>query len=439
LSDNVVPLQNENTASAGDSDERTYDQAHGLAELGCLNIGKYIAAAIGKLGDPHLIRAKVSKPRIKELGSLRRKSKQHGWTVPEALEKARDFIGFQVICNNLQDAKRAYALLREELTNIGLAVSTRDYVRRPQRGGYRAIHLWFPYTIQAGSNKMTLYCEVQIRSLLQDAWAQLSRVDIYGGDSPPALARAMERLSERLHDADRMADGIRTRVAKPRRGRQPATGAPISAASIAFLYRHAFGSDPPEYLVQSTLNDFPDTPIRTDALAALLDDKEFLQRLKDSYREANRVEFDADDTLIFRWAVRAATHGRVAGVRAAKAEGRAEWQYIDRIYRSEALSSLPDDADDFVRFIKDGDDGDPGFDIETWADALGASSKCMCGEKLVDEGALADALIKRYRLKGEQGERARERITRAVSNSGVELEDGSGLCSYHWHVLHEED
>jgi ppGpp synthetase/RelA/SpoT-type nucleotidyltranferase len=92
--------------------------------------------------------------------------------------------------------------------DAGLRVSSVDYTKKPQRGGYRAIHLWFPYDVQAGPAKMTLHCEVQIHSLLQDAWAKLSRVDLYRGDPPPALARAMERLSERLSKRTRLLMGF---------------------------------------------------------------------------------------------------------------------------------------------------------------------------------------------------------------------------------------
>jgi hypothetical protein len=93
-----------------------------------------------------------------------------------------------------------------------------------------------------------------------------------------------------------------------------------------------------------------------------------------------------------------------------------------------------------VRFVRqEEDDGDPGFDIETWAGALGALDKCVCGTKLVDDEALADSLIKRYRLRGEKAERARQKIVDAVVNSGVEISDGLGLCSYCSYAMNKDD
>lgn len=422
------------------SDEAVYEEAHRLATLAITDLERQIGSSLTKLGDPHLIRARMSPPRIKTLESLRRKAAEREWSVSQALARARDVIGFRIVCNNLQDARRAYELLRRALTSAGLKLGSHDYVKQPRPDGYRAIHLWFPYEIQVGVTRMTLHCEVQIHSLLQDAWAKLSRMDIYRTDARPPLAKAMKQLSDRLHKADKLADGIRSRLARPHRGRKPAAGAPITAPAVAFLYRHAFGADPPDYLVQSTLEELAATPIRTDGLASLLDDKDFFGKLADSYREANRLDFDADPAQVFRWAVHAAVHGREAAIREARAAGRDEWRYVDQIYRSEALSNLPDNADEFVRFItRESDDGDPYSDLLTWAQALGAVQECMCGTKLVDEDSLADSLVRRYRLRGARAERSRERIIAAVINSGVETSVGSGLCSYCSHVLSKDD
>jgi hypothetical protein len=156
------------------------------------------------------------------------------------------------------------------------------------------------------------------------------------------------------------------------------------------------------------------------------------------YRDANRLDFDADPVLLFHWAVHAAVHGREAAIRAAKLSGRAEWAYTDRIYRSEALSGLPSDADAFVRYLGQAqDDGVPGSDIERWAGALGGLDKCSCGTPLVDQYVFAEALIKNYGLRGTKAERVRERIISAVIRSGVET--GSGICSYCSYVMNKDD
>jgi len=409
---------------------RAYEQAEALAKHIVADISQRIESALAKLGDPHLIRGKLAPHRIKKPESLRRKAAEFGWTFTDALTNARDMVGFRVVCNNLQDVRRAVELLTKELRDIGLNVNIVDLIKRP-RGGYRAVHLWFPFPIQVAAAKMTLQCEIQIRSLLQDTWAELSRVDFYRGNVPPALKISMEKLSDKFYEADKAADKLRSRITKPRRGSKPAAGTIINESAIAFLFRHAFGEDPPDYLVQSTLRELEGTPIRTDGLAAVLDDTNFLARLETEYREANRIEIDADPVQLFRWAVEAAINGSEAALREAKRSGRADWQETDAIYRREALSDLPKDVDELGHYMHDAlDDGDPSYDLGQWADALDAGSSCVCGTKLIDEDAFADAFIKRNRLKGKNAERARDKIISLIANSGVETSDGSGLCSH---------
>ncbi|MBZ5525569.1 MAG: RelA/SpoT domain-containing protein, partial [Acidobacteriia bacterium] len=339
-------------------------------------------------------------------------------------------VGFRVICNNLQDVRRAGELLIKELRGIDLDVNVVDLIERP-KDGYRAIHLWFAFPIQIAAAKMTLHCEIQIRSLLQDTWAELSRVDFYRGNIPPALRASMEKLSDKLYVADKAADKLRSRITKPRRGSKPADGTIINESAIAFLFRHAFGEDPPDYLVQSTLREMEGTPIRTDGLAAVLDDKNFLSRLETDYRETSQMDIAADPVQLFRWAVDAAIRGRDFALREARRDGHADWREIDSVYRREVLSEVPGDIDSFERHIHDAlDDGDLTFDLTHWAQALGASSSCaLCGTALVDGQALADAMVKRLKMKGSKAERTRGRITRLVTNSGVESGDSSGLCS----------
>lgn len=410
---------------------RAYEQAAALAKHIVADISQRIESAVAKLGDPHLIRGKLAPHRIKKPESLRRKAAEFGWTFTDALTNARDMVGFRVVCNNLQDVRRAVELLTKELRDIGLNINIVDLIKRP-RDGYRAIHLWFPFPIQVAAAKMTLHCEIQVRSLLQDTWAELSRVDFYRGNVPPALKTSMEKLSDKFYEADKAADKLRVRITKPRRGSKPAAGTIINESAIGFLFRHAFGEDPPDYLVQSTLRELEGTPMRTDGLAAVLDDTNFLTRLETEYREANRLEIDADPVQLFRWAVDAAIYGRDFALREAKRSGRSAWQETDSIYRREVLSEVPKDVDELERHIHNAlDDGDLTFDFTQWAQGLDAASSCArCGTTLVDEYALANAMVKRLKIKGSKAERIRDRITSLIGDSGVESADSAGLCSY---------
>jgi hypothetical protein len=58
---------------------------------------------------------------------------------------------------------------------------------------------------------------------------------------------------------------------------------------------------------------------------------------------------------------------------------------------------------------------------------------------IVDSEALAEAIIEHYELQDDEAGEARERIDRAIFNSGVEVGGGGGLCSYHAHVMRRSD
>ena len=100
--------------------------------------------------------------------------------------------------------------------------------------------------VQVGRHKMSVGCEVQIRSLLQDAWARLARAELYatGVGVRASLVRRMNSLSRLLSRADRIADDIRKEIPKPARGRPGKPGAPPSRATLAFLFQLALGAAP---------------------------------------------------------------------------------------------------------------------------------------------------------------------------------------------------
>lgn len=72
--------------------------------------------------------------RIKSFARLKRKAERFGWTVEEAINKAQDFIGFRLVCDNLQDVRRASELIRESLTRDGYKIrKADDYVAKPKK------------------------------------------------------------------------------------------------------------------------------------------------------------------------------------------------------------------------------------------------------------------------------------------------------------------
>jgi len=273
-------------------------------------VGAHLTEALSALGDPYLVRAsQPDPPRIKPLQSIKRKAKRKRWTFEQTLERINDLVGYRLVCNNLEDAERAAELLRYRLGTKGIGVKRQDYVKRPKNTGYRAIHLDIQVAVSLDTETRIVNCEIQLRSLLQDGWARLSRADIYTAERslPRGIVRSAKRLAELLSVADQIAQDIREEITRPRRGRRAATGAPLTAASAAFVFRRAFGQDPPEYLVQSVVNEYRDSQVRADAIDSALQNKALLSRLTEAYKR--HFDWDPDSAQLFRWAVRAAARG----------------------------------------------------------------------------------------------------------------------------------
>lgn len=425
-----------------DEEDKIYNKTHRLAVIALTDLQTKISEAVEALGDPYLIRARLTEPRIKSPSSLRRKAQQRGWTFAKALLKAQDLVGLRLVCNNLQDVRRAADLLESALLNTGIIVKRDDCTMEPRQTGYRAIHLIFRFSVRMGMDESDLGCEIQIRSLLQNSWAELSRADVYYGEDfvPKSIERRMLALSKLLSRADEVADKIRVDISKPLRGRRPKAGQPLSASSLAFLFRQRFDEDPPEYVVQSVLRELEGSPIRGDGLATILQDEAYNCELKSAY--SNASGWEADPIQIFRWAVLSLVVGRDAAVRLAAREGRLEGRERAAFVAREIMggfSSAEEVAESLENVQKD---EDPESDIETWASVLGVSRNCsFCGTTIIDPEELAEAVVKYFGVRGRRADNMCERLSDAVRSSAIEIGSwgDSNVCSHCAYTLGDDD
>jgi len=424
-----------------EAQESEYSKFRRLAEYAASDILTTIQEVLNGMGDPFLFRARIDPWRIKSESSLARKAKERGWSPAKALREASDFLGLRLVCNNLQDVERVSAALTIALTIGDSRPERQDYITAPKTDGYRAIHLMFRYPIKMGSIEADFGCEIQVRSMLQDAWAQLSRVDLYTDAVPAPIMRQMRTLANQLAQADKTAENVRNRIARPRRGAKPNPKQVLTESALAFLFRQQFKKEPQDYLIRWVLREYGSLDLRSDGLDAELRDEAFQGRLCAAYESKTR--WNAEPEQMFRWSVHALAYGREAAVRLAARNGREEWREVDLVARGETLSSLPDDADSlassFQRITKD---DEPESEIEQASLALGAKRSCSCcGTLIVDPEALAKATVSHYKLRGKRAEKFREEIEDTVRSSGVEIGswDNPSLCGYCDYRMSKDD
>lgn len=373
---------------------------------------------VGQIEDPKLVRAKFGAVRPKGVTGLERKARDAGWTPDEALSRCCDLIGGRVVCNNVEDVYRFEALLQESLSFEAGPVERQDYIHSP-KDGYRALHLNFRLDVGEPLAPQMIPCEVQIRSRLQDAWAELSHADIYKHNDLPAdlLARSVD-LSVLLAAAEQIASGIRAsvrRVTEPP-DEQPSFGR-VTESSLAYIFKDAFGRAPPSYIVAMALSTSRDLNIvALEGLPAILKRSGFRESLNEAHRQV--LSFSIDPETILIAALHALATDDEAALRYVREQATLRFEEIDDFARRELSSELPDTAEQLIDEI---DDPRHETDVEFLAAALGVAYNCpYCNATVIDPFGFSEAAMYHYRLSGEEADRVCQRIQDAIFGSGVD-------------------
>ena len=392
--------------------------------------------------DRNLVRAEVLCVRIKDFPSLQRKARKNGWQPDQALWRCTDLIGGRVVCNNIEDVHRFAELLKERLPLfLDFDLDVQDYISEPKGGGYRALHVNFRLDFVVEHFQMhSVPCEVQIQTRLQNAWAELSHDDIYKQSGLPEDLRARANdLAEILAAADKIASDIRLRVMREIHApsHQPDLGQ-VSTDGLVYSFKEVFARSPSEYSVRQALNLCDHFNLGTlEKFSKILKSSEFRDKAEKTYRSILGVSIENED--VFLAALYAAAKGKAKAFKWVKKKARRAWREIEAFAIRETLSSLPDTIDDFIEELKD-----PSVDtkeVETWAEALGATSNCaVCSTTVVQPFAFAEAAVRHYEVSEDQPGFI-ERIYSVIEPSGLETGGGNddSLCAYHKHLQAKDD
>lgn len=394
---------------------------------------------LGRIEDRRLVRAEFDDVRAKNLSELQRKARKFGWSAEEALTQCSDLVGGRVVRNNVEDVNRFEELLNEALSIDSGPVERQDYISQP-KDGYRALHLNFRLNVAEGFGYEFIPCEIQIRSRLQDAWAELSHDDIYKQcNLPQDLRDRAKDLSDLLAHADSIASGIRARV---QRVTTPPKEQPrldqVSADGLAYIFKGVFGRPPPEYVVVEALNLCRDLNIDSlETLPDILRRHELRDKLSKAFSAVMPVPIDPETVLLA--ALHALAGGDSRAIRYVRKQAQREFREIDRIARREMLSALPATVEGLIDELE-GPSGE--VDIASYAEALGATHECaMCPTMIVDPYSFAEAAVQHYGLSDDESDEVIDRIVQAIYGSGADTGglDDSSLCSSCANSLAKDD
>lgn len=377
---------------------RSYDALTAYIHVAESQLLEAVQRAIGAIEDKRLVRATIRERRIKSVESIRRNAEANGWRPTEACLSVSDLVGIRVVCNTVDDVYRFRELLREALPSDQY-VEEQDYIANAKESGYRALHLNF--RVEVGSplpgsplRTLRLPCEVQIRTLLQDSWAELVHSDFYkdGSALPEDLRERTLDLATALDAADRTASRIRARAMQLVRA--PALAAPNSLTkdSLAHAFSEVFGRWPPEYAVVRALAACQNLGVVTIAdFRVKLSTKNLRDALSQAYSEEIRFGSGLGAEEIFALIPVAVAKGDDEALREASELAREHREEIDAVWRREVLSSLPDNYQEFIDDLTAGN-----IDLLQISEALNVRGKCYCGESVVDDDAFAEAVADHY-------------------------------------------
>jgi len=190
------------------------------------SISQVLKIRLGRLASAYTVENKLPREavnvdaRVKSLTSFLRKLEKTDWPMFHyPTEVITDLIGARVICWFVDDC---YGMLEYIQATKQFRIKPRsleDFIRDPKRTGYRAIHLLADVSYDRVKTfrkrravvEETMICEIQIRTKLQDAWAEFThevhcKVPV---EFQAAYETAIADIAIRLAAEDRAALAVR--------------------------------------------------------------------------------------------------------------------------------------------------------------------------------------------------------------------------------------
>ncbi|HET6355406.1 hypothetical protein [Streptomyces sp.] len=171
-------------------------------------------------------RVRVEPGRVKEANRLLAKAQNAKYDAriarPEDIfDVITDIAGTRVTCNTTEDVRAIEKAIVSSQTllhprAIPLDKAQEDYISAPKPSGYRAVHLLVEVAVPQGGEFRQVSCEVQIRTLLQHAWGELTHEDTFKPEvKVPQLVSALsKRLATALAVLDEIAQDLRDELNK---------------------------------------------------------------------------------------------------------------------------------------------------------------------------------------------------------------------------------
>lgn len=208
---------------------RLYEERRPLYELALSRVNdalRAIAADRSLFTVSQQRRIRVDRGRVKEGARLLAKVQAPKYadrikSAEDVFEQITDIAGTRITCNTVSDVERIVEGIKRSQTikfpsRIPLEKTHEDYIVKPKPSGYRAVHLLVEVPVPHGTQFVDVICEVQIRTLLQHAWGELTHEDTFKPEVkvPTLVASLSKRLATTLAVLDEIAQDLRDELEK---------------------------------------------------------------------------------------------------------------------------------------------------------------------------------------------------------------------------------
>ncbi|MFC1834757.1 hypothetical protein ACFL2Q_08480, partial [Thermodesulfobacteriota bacterium] len=275
----------------------------------------------------------------------------------------------------------------------------------------------------SSGKRQKLRVEIQIRTLLQDAWAVLTHRDVYRNrnELPPLAQPICENMSDSLASVDRLADRFREAVeAEVKPPNDLSDNAPLDREALAFLFFEVFGCCPQEQGLKVLGEKALELEIRTVSEARNGLSQRTVGDLQKIWDKRIWM-FPASKVELMSYALSYGVHGPTAYIDFVEKTKR-EWQrHLRTTFRD-----MPGSIEELVDLISQ--DDEPCQAIV----ALGGFDNCdRCGESFYRAADVADAICRYYDCP-ETDVDLESLLADQEVLCGVETEyyEFEGLCSY---------
>ena len=187
-------------------EKEKFQQMHALAREKVLNnLRELNGFYIVKTGHGF---ARFMEARMKNPESICGKLERKGYDIDFELatEVLNDISGVRCICHSVKEIYWvARQIGKDERFTI---IKAKDYIRKPKKNGYESYHIVMDVPVEMGKKEYQVRVELQLRTLIMDAWAGMDYRISYkkSEEISPAVQKRIEKYANIGRRLDKMIE-----------------------------------------------------------------------------------------------------------------------------------------------------------------------------------------------------------------------------------------